>query len=368
MTRLPVLHQRPRTLADCKFFGAPAPTKSADTRAFDEVLELDVDDIDEDDAYRDELDEQLDAAAERVAEQRREEGGVPCPFVGCAEHLAWLAIGIPKPLELSESELLTALPRLEALDLDTLPTTCAQRGPYTLEEIGWFFDVTRERIRQLEIKAFKKLRHPARNSDLQGFTSDGQEFSRPDLVEKSTAIGLSFKQVSDAASRLVPEMAAASALASERAKRAEKRARRKPTSAKASSAATERVFAQVFAEAFTPAKSEPTPAPTAAAEQLTHDVDVIARKPAAPPTTTTDITADASAPAAREDHVQSEPTITAPPHPKAPTMTRKRAPNANPKRVSVRREREPTSIVEQIIRDAQRGFSAIAERVGKGRR
>ena len=33
----------------------------------------------------------------------------------------------------------------------------------TLEEIGQIFDVTRERIRQIEAKALRKLRHPNRN-------------------------------------------------------------------------------------------------------------------------------------------------------------------------------------------------------------
>ena len=39
----------------------------------------------------------------------------------------------------------------------------------TLEEIGQNFDVTRERIRQIEAKALRKLRHPNRNSVLKGY-------------------------------------------------------------------------------------------------------------------------------------------------------------------------------------------------------
>ncbi len=40
---------------------------------------------------------------------------------------------------------------------------------HTLEEIGRYFAVTRERIRQIEAKALKKLRHPRRVSKLRGF-------------------------------------------------------------------------------------------------------------------------------------------------------------------------------------------------------
>ena len=32
---------------------------------------------------------------------------------------------------------------------------------YTLEEVGQKFEVTRERIRQIEAKALRKLRHPS---------------------------------------------------------------------------------------------------------------------------------------------------------------------------------------------------------------
>jgi RNA polymerase primary sigma factor len=39
----------------------------------------------------------------------------------------------------------------------------------TLEEIGEQFDVTRERIRQIEAKAFRRLRHPRRRRKLEGF-------------------------------------------------------------------------------------------------------------------------------------------------------------------------------------------------------
>src|SRR6202041_2390613 len=37
---------------------------------------------------------------------------------------------------------------------------------HTLEEVGKQFDVTRERIRQIEAKALRKLRHPSRSEQL----------------------------------------------------------------------------------------------------------------------------------------------------------------------------------------------------------
>ena len=40
---------------------------------------------------------------------------------------------------------------------------------YTLEEVGRIFKVTRERVRQIEAKAVKKLQHPIRSEKLQGF-------------------------------------------------------------------------------------------------------------------------------------------------------------------------------------------------------
>ena len=43
---------------------------------------------------------------------------------------------------------------------------------HTLEEVGKQFDVTRERIRQIEAKALRKLRHPSRSETLRSFLDE----------------------------------------------------------------------------------------------------------------------------------------------------------------------------------------------------
>jgi RNA polymerase primary sigma factor len=44
-----------------------------------------------------------------------------------------------------------------------------ERSDHTLEEVGQNFDVTRERIRQIEAKALRRLRHPSRSNKLKNF-------------------------------------------------------------------------------------------------------------------------------------------------------------------------------------------------------
>ncbi len=49
---------------------------------------------------------------------------------------------------------------------------------HTLEEVGKQFDVTRERIRQIEAKALRKLRHPSRSEHLRSFLDEWTESGR----------------------------------------------------------------------------------------------------------------------------------------------------------------------------------------------
>ena len=54
----------------------------------------------------------------------------------------------------------------------------------TLEEVGKMFNVTRERIRQIEAKALRKMRHPTRIRQLQGFF-DNEENGMPEGAENA---------------------------------------------------------------------------------------------------------------------------------------------------------------------------------------
>ncbi len=61
-------------------------------------------------------------------------------------------------------------PLLSETTRNRIAALCITTGyPKTLEEVGEVFEVTRERIRQIEAKALRKLRHPIRSYRLRGF-------------------------------------------------------------------------------------------------------------------------------------------------------------------------------------------------------
>jgi RNA polymerase primary sigma factor len=84
--------------------------------------------------------------------------------------------GLPRPEKAAANELLRQ--RIEQLlktltyrerEIIRLRYGLGDGYTYTLEEVGRIFRVTRERVRQIEAKAVKKLQHPVRSQQLAGF-------------------------------------------------------------------------------------------------------------------------------------------------------------------------------------------------------
>jgi RNA polymerase primary sigma factor len=84
--------------------------------------------------------------------------------------------GLPRPEKAASNELLRE--KIEALlktltyrerEIIRLRYGLGDGYTYTLEEVGRIFKVTRERVRQIEAKAVKKLQHPVRSQQLEGF-------------------------------------------------------------------------------------------------------------------------------------------------------------------------------------------------------
>jgi RNA polymerase primary sigma factor len=84
--------------------------------------------------------------------------------------------GLPKPEVSAGNELLRE--KIEALlktltyrerEIIRLRYGLGNGDTYTLEEVGRIFRVTRERVRQIEAKAIRKLQHPVRSQQLMGF-------------------------------------------------------------------------------------------------------------------------------------------------------------------------------------------------------
>jgi len=75
--------------------------------------------------------------------------------------------------ELLKESILKVLDSLDAREAKVLEFRFGLGGqpPKTLEEVGRVFGVTRERIRQIEAKALRKLRHPSRRKKLQDYLS-----------------------------------------------------------------------------------------------------------------------------------------------------------------------------------------------------
>ncbi len=77
-------------------------------------------------------------------------------------------------LKEATSEILTTLTPREAKVL-RMRFGIDMNTDHTLEEVGKQFDVTRERIRQIEAKALRKLRHPSRSEQLRSFLDSEED-------------------------------------------------------------------------------------------------------------------------------------------------------------------------------------------------
>jgi RNA polymerase primary sigma factor len=88
-------------------------------------------------------------------------------------------VDAPSPMDSASKEMLRkqiqhALASLTDRERDVLELRFGLRDgkEHTLEEVSRFFDVTRERVRQIEAKALRKLRHPSKSRELRDYLGD----------------------------------------------------------------------------------------------------------------------------------------------------------------------------------------------------
>ena len=90
-------------------------------------------------------------------------GPRPCPYVACKHHLYLDVNPDTGSIKLN-------FPDLEVWEMsETCALDVADRGGITLEEVGEILNLTRERIRQVEVKGLQKLRETAERLGLQDF-------------------------------------------------------------------------------------------------------------------------------------------------------------------------------------------------------
>ena len=100
---------------------------------------------------------------------------IPDPSFGLDEARAFIAAcpftyARTVPEHPHEYSLRAWLPPERQTDFDAFVALIARDGySYTLEEVGHIFKVTRERIRQIEAKALRKLKHPSRSRKMRSF-------------------------------------------------------------------------------------------------------------------------------------------------------------------------------------------------------
>jgi Sigma-70, region 4 len=83
----------------------------------------------------------------------------PCPFVSCAHHLYLDVNPASGAIKLN-------FPHLEVWEMkETCALDVADRGGITLEEVGDILNLTRERIRQVEVRGLGKMRDETEGAD-----------------------------------------------------------------------------------------------------------------------------------------------------------------------------------------------------------
>lgn len=95
------------------------------------------------------------------------EGARPCPFVSCKHHLFLDVSARTGAIKLN-------FPDLEVWDMnESCALDVADRGGTTLEDVGAIMNLTRERIRQVEVKALAKLQALRDMEALRDYVDEG---------------------------------------------------------------------------------------------------------------------------------------------------------------------------------------------------
>ncbi len=140
----------------------------------------------------------------------------PCPFVSCIHHL-YLDVNP------ATGDIKLNFPHLEVWEMeDTCALDVADRGGITLEEVGAILNLTRERIRQVEVRGLYKIRVnrgedlgiPARESARASVSTGAQMEQQPSVVaaditptsrHRSAFQGSAMKQGSRRPSEMTPD-------------------------------------------------------------------------------------------------------------------------------------------------------------------
>lgn len=126
------------------------------------------------------------------------DGPRPCPFVSCAHHLYLDVSPRTGAIKLN-------FPDLEVWEMtETCALDVADRGGTTLEEVGAIMNLTRERIRQVEVKGLAKLQALQDMANLRDYVDEGPIGKRKLPVISTRDLD---KELADEKARLTSEAA-----------------------------------------------------------------------------------------------------------------------------------------------------------------